>query len=95
MQIHHFATNKHSQFTVQMSEIASKYNLKLNGAWNKQILPHLGRHPHDYHKFVLDGMQRARILAGESTEEFLKFFDKLVKQPIINNPSKLRKSGWK
>jgi RHS repeat-associated protein len=92
-QIHHFATNKSKTFTPQMSQIADEFGLSLNGAWNKQALPHLGRHPNAYHNFVLDGMQKARAGAGGSQAEFLNLFNQYVKQPVIQNPGLLRKSG--
>ncbi|MDE3184495.1 MAG: AHH domain-containing protein, partial [Bacteroidota bacterium] len=93
-QIHHFATNKNSIFTKQMSAIAKKYGLDLDEAWNKASLPHLGRHPNAYHNFVLEGMQRASMEAGENQNQFLQLFDKYVKQPVFQNPNLLRKSGW-
>lgn len=93
-QIHHFATNKHSFFTKQMAEIADEFGLNLDGAWNKQALPHLGRHPNEYHKFVLQGMQNAQLGAKGSQAEFLNLFNQYVKQPVIQNPGLLRKSGW-
>jgi A nuclease family of the HNH/ENDO VII superfamily with conserved AHH len=93
-QIHHFATNKHSVFTKQMSSIAQKYGLDLNGTWNKAAMPHLGRHPNEYHKFVLQGMERASLEAGSNQAKFLQLFDQYVKQPVLQNPNLLRKSGW-
>jgi len=67
----------------------------LNGDWNKAALPHLGRHPKVYHEFVLKGMNQAALEAGSSAEMFLMKFDQYAKQPVINNPQLLRKSGWK
>jgi YD repeat-containing protein len=93
-QIHHFATNKSKTFTPRMKEIAEEFELSLNGAWNKQALPHLGRHPNDYHNFVLQGMQNAKAGAGGSQAEFLNLFNQYVKEPVIQNPGLLRKSGW-
>lgn len=94
LQVHHFATNKHSIYTKQMDEIAQKFNLDLDGEWNKQLLEHLGRHPNKYHEFVLDGMQQAASEAGKDVNKFLKLFDQYVKQPVIENPELLRKAGW-
>lgn len=94
-QIHHFSTNKNKVFTPQMEKIASEFGLKLDGAWNKQAMPHLGRHPNAYHEFVLKGMQNAKAGAGGDQAKFLELFNQNVKQPIINNPELLRKSGWK
>jgi hypothetical protein len=93
-QIHHFATNKHSVFTKQMNAIAQKYGLDLNGSWNKAAMPHLGRHPNEYHKFVLQGMERASLEAGSNQAKFLQLFDQYVKQPVLQNPNLLRKSSW-
>lgn len=93
-QVHHFATNKNSRYTKQMSDIADKYGLKLDGDWNKELLPHQGRHPNNYHDFVLDGMNRASNEAGSDTSKFLELFDKYVKEPVRNNPDLLRKAGW-
>ena len=94
-EIHHFATNKNSTFTPRMSKIADDFGLSLDGSWNKQSLPHRGRHPNDYHMFVLDGMENAKALSNGDPQQFLHFFDKFVKQPVIQNPTLLRKAGWK
>ncbi len=93
-QIHHFATNKNKFFTPQMEAIARRFGLKLDEAWNKMILPHLGRHPNQYHRFVLEGMETAAQEAGKDTTKFLELFGKYVVQPIKNNPELLRKAGW-
>ena len=94
-QIHHFATNKSKKFTKELEKIAKKYDLNLDGKWNKELLPHRGRHPYDYHRFVLDKMQKASKKAGKNKDKFLELFEKTVKEPIRKNPELLRKSGWK
>ena len=93
-QIHHFATNKSIKYTPRMEAIASKYGLDLDGIWNKQLLPQMGRHPDLYHDFVLNGMRQADMEAGGAADKFLELFDKYVKQPIIDNPDLLYKKGW-
>ena len=95
IQIHHFATNKNSKYTRKMEDIAQIYGLKLDEAWNKMALPHLGRHPNAYHEFVLRGMKQASMEAGGNPKKFLKLYNKYVKQKVINNPNLLNKSGWK
>jgi hypothetical protein len=35
-----------------------------------------------------------RVGANGSQTQFLKLFDSYVKQPVIQNPGLLRKSGW-
>ncbi len=49
-QLHHFATNKNKTYTPQFEEIANKYGLDLDDAWNKEYMPHQGRHPNEYHE---------------------------------------------
>ena len=93
-QMHHFATNKHSLFTPQMNEIADQFGLKLDEAWNKAKLPHLGRHPNAYHNFVLSGMKKAAAEAGGSRAKLLELFEQYVIKPVQQNPELLRKSGW-
>ncbi|MFG4002083.1 hypothetical protein [Flavobacterium aquidurense] len=39
-------------------------------------------------------MQKASMEAGNDKAKFLKLFDQYVKQPVIENPNLLRKSGW-
>ncbi len=93
-QTHHFATNKHSHFTREFENTIGKYNLDLDGDWNKEVMHHLGRHPDVYHQFVLSGMQRAAEEAGNDTKLFLKLYNEYVKKVVINNPLLLRKAGW-
>ncbi len=93
-QIHHFATNKNQKYTPELKKIADEFSLDLDGSWNKQLLPHLGRHPDKYHNFVLREMTRASEGANGSQFEFLRLFDDYVKKPVIDNPGLLRKSGW-
>jgi hypothetical protein len=95
IQDHHFATNKHSLYTERMEEVVQKFDLDLNGAWNKARLPHLGRHPNDYHDWVIERMRKASSEAGGDRGKFLELFEELVKKPVIENPELLRKSGWR
>jgi hypothetical protein len=46
-----------------MEYISKKYNLDLNDNWNKQLLPHQGRHPYAYHDYVLDKLNTYDRLA--------------------------------
>ena len=75
-----------------MEKIAKKYGLKLGEAWNKQYLPHLGRHTTWYHNFVLRGMQRAAREAGNDQAKFLKLFDKYIKEPVRKDPGLIHRT---
>lgn len=86
--------NNGAGHTPQMQSIADRYGLDLDGSWNQELMAHLGRHPNAYHEFVLDGMRTAAREAGTDRTKFLELFDQYVKQPVIDNPGLLRRSGW-
>ena len=94
MQLHHYATNKSRKYTKRFNEIAKKYNLDLDGEWNKKLLPHQGRHPDVYHDYVLDRMRKIDRVARGNQKKFLKLFD-TVKKQIDANPDMLYKNYWK
>ncbi len=92
-QLHHFLTNKNSVFTKQFESITQKYGLNLDGVWNKELMPHLGRHPNAYHDFMLQELKSIDTLANGNVNVFMKEFNQL-KQTIINNPEMLTKAYW-
>lgn len=67
--------------------------MDLDGAWNKELMPHHGRHPNAYHDYVPDNMQKFDKIAKGDTDKFLKLFDQM-KTNIINNPDMLYKKYW-
>lgn len=95
IQEHHFATNKNKTFTPEFEKIADKYELNLDGDWNKAKLPHSGRHPNEYHQWVLDHMRSIDIMTNMNQQEFIKQFNVRVIQPIRNNPDMLYKKYWR
>ena len=92
-QIHHYATNKNKTYTPQFEEIAKEYELDLNGDWNKDLLPHQGRHPNAYHDYVLDNMKLYDEIAQGNQDIFLKLYENL-KINIQANPDMLYKDYW-
>ena len=68
MQNHHIATNKNKRFTPEMGKITNKYGLKLDESWNKEMLPHLGRHPNAYHEWVLEQMKQIDAMPCKGTD---------------------------
>ena len=93
-QIHHYATNINKFYAPKMQRIADKYGLSLDGDWNKGMLPHAGRHPNEYHEFVLLQMERASAEAGDDVGKFLKLYRNYVIKPVNSKPQLLRKKGW-
>jgi hypothetical protein len=77
-----------------MEAITKKYGLDLDKAWNKELLPHQGRHPNDYHEYVLDKLNTFDKLAKGDKKKFLQLFEQL-KQEVRNNPEMLYKDYWR
>ena len=93
-QLHHFATNKNKTYTPQFEEIANKYGLDLDDAWNKKYMPHQGRHPNEYHEYVLESMKQFDNIAQGDKNVFLKLYEKM-KINITDNPDMLYKDYWR
>ena len=79
-QVHHYAT-------------AKKYGLDLDDDWNKEFLPHQGRHPNSYHNYVLESMRQYDSIAQGNKNIFLQLFENLKKE-ISSNPNILYKDFW-
>ena len=94
-QLHHYATDKNKTYTQQFKDILSGYGLDLDGDWNKESLPHQGRHPNAYHEFILDSMQEIDNIANGDKDIFLELYEKNVKEIIRNNPDMLYSDYWK
>ena len=94
IQEHHFASNKSKKYTPQIEELTKKYKLDLNDPWNKEMLPHQGRHPNAYHDYILENLKQFDKIAQGDQSKFLKLFDQL-KREIINNPEMLYKNYWR
>ena len=92
-QVHHFATNKSKTYTPQFEEIVKKYDLDLDDEWNKDLLPHQGRHPNAYHDFILESMKQFDEIAQGNKYIFLQLFNVLIKD-IKENPDMLYKDFW-
>ena len=95
---HHILTNKSKQYTSAFNEIVEKYGLDLDGEWNKVQIPHRGRHINEYHDWVLQEILKIDNAIGggeEKAGDFLRQFDKIIKQQVTDNPQMLRKSYWR
>jgi hypothetical protein len=90
-QLHHFLTDKSKTWTPQFERITNKHGLGLDNVWNKEMLPHIGRHPNAYHQYMLDEAVRIDRISRGNVDIFMKEFN-AVKQSIIKNPDMLYKS---
>lgn len=93
-QTHHYATNKNRTYTPEFEKIANKYGLSLDGDWNKDLLHHLGKHPNEYHDFVLEAMKCIDASACGDQATFLQLYEQYVKSIVRKKPILLRKKGW-
>ena len=94
LQEHHYLTNKSKRYTMKFKEITDKYDLDLDGSWNKELLPHQGRHPYEYHDYMLKNVKSIDKLANGDKKIFLELFEN-VKQEIRNNTEMLYKNFWR
>ena len=94
MQMHHYLSDKNSEYTPLFKNIIEKYDLELKGSWNQELLPHLGRHPNEYHDWLLEELFMIDRIPGMNQQLFLQNFEIRIKQPIRNNPAMLYKKYW-
>ena len=93
-QLHHYATDKNSIYTQKFEKITKRYNLDLDGDWNKELLPHQGRHPNAYHEFILSEMEEIDNIADGNVDIFIELYEERVKSVIRDNPDMLYKKYW-
>jgi len=93
LQNHHYLTNKSKTYTKQFENITKKYNLDLDDTWNKDLMPHQGRHPNAYHDYVLDQVKQFDEIAQGDKDLFLELMEGL-KNGIKSNPDMLYKNYW-
>ncbi len=92
-QLHHFATDK-GGISRYFEDITQRYDLQLDEEWNKERLRHQGRHPYEYHAYVLGTMQFIDEEAAGDRRRFLELYEELVKATVRSNPEMLRREGW-
>lgn len=85
-EIHHFVSNKNSVWTPKFDKILKKYKLDIDGDWNKELLPHNGRHTENYLSWTYDQLKKCDQMSNGNSGSFLENFEKLIKSPVRNNP---------
>jgi hypothetical protein len=92
-QVHHLASDKGKKREL-FEEVAHQYGLNLDAAWNKVVIRHRGRHPDEYHAYVLGTLQFIAEEAKGDQKEFLRLYQELVVDTVIESPQMLRKDAW-
>lgn len=63
--------------------------------YSKELLPHQGRHPNEYHDFVLDEMRNIDNIANGNKDIFLELYESEIRSVIRENPDMLYSDYWK
>ena len=95
--LHHFASSCHSYWTDHFKQIASRFNLNINDAWNLGEIPykyHNSNHAWEYHEWVFQQMTRAANEAGQSTARFIILYHEYVVFPVTKCPEMLKPEFW-
>lgn len=97
IETHHLASDKHlSYYTPQFLDFLSAYpTLSLNQSWNLLSMKHKGRHPNEYHKWVLDRMDEADAVAQGDPTVFVAEFTARVTDLVEASPLMIRAGYWK
>ena len=93
LQEHHYLTNKSKEFTPKIKKITDNYGLNLDGSWNKEVLPHIGRHAKKYHQFMIEQIKRIDSVAKGNVKVFLQEFE-TVKAIVRAKPEMMYKAFW-
>lgn len=92
-QKHHYLTNNNSEYTPKIKEITDKYDLDLDGSWNKEVLPHRGRHAKKYHEYMIEQIRNIDSVANGNVNIFLQEFE-VVKTTVRSRPAMMYKAFW-
>ncbi|MEP7763041.1 AHH domain-containing protein [Sanguibacter sp. 25GB23B1] len=97
---HHMAT-RFALYGQTFQDILDDYNLNLDvvdeaGVWNLVPMAHRGRHPKEYHDWVMTNFENAAIQAGAgNTQAFIDLFTTWVVDTVKADPTIVRLSYWK
>lgn len=95
---HHMAT-WYGAYGSEFQEVLDEYQLNLNvksTTWNVFTIPHQGRHPKEYHDWVMENFRNAAKSAGVgNTQEFLRLFNRWVVDKVTADPTIVRVDYWK
>jgi len=94
MQRHHVVPKGGKEFGPKYEAILSRYNLSVLDEWNIRVMPHQGRHPKEYNKWILELLEKADDVACGDQGKFLEFI-----KPFLDNvqehPEVLLKEYWR
>ena len=92
-QRHHFATH-YGDYGKKFERIASKYGLNLDDTWNLEDILHQGRHPGEYHEWMMKQFREADAFANGSASAFMTYMDNIF-SVVKNYPEMLMKDFWR
>ena len=93
-QDHHFIPWDNKKFTPEYEKITKKYWLNLkNGKWNKESLPHGGRHANEYLDWMLEQLKEIDKKADWDVNIFMREFEE-VKEAVRKDPNIMYPWWW-
>jgi hypothetical protein len=95
LQTHHMAAWKNDIWTPRFKGIFDKYDLNINGSWNKIDIYHKGSHAPQYHEWVFEELKDIDATAQGDTAEFLRLYKIQIKQVVEANPLMVRTEWYK
>ncbi len=69
--------------------------MDLRKAWNVHRMPHLGRHPDAYHRWVLQRLNTIHEEAKLDKTRFMELYHEYLVNPVKANPDMLDAIYWK
>ena len=87
IQKHHLVPWRNKKWTPLYRAITDKYGINLK-TWGDNLLEiiHKGRHPSEYHEFILSRLKMIDNIAKGNREKFEKLFKKYIIDRIANDP---------
>ena len=86
VQEHHILSNKHGKWTGRYQKILDKYELSVNGDFNKIDLHQAGPHPETYHREVFRRLTEIDELAKGDKNKFKELFKEHIYKYVEKNP---------
>ncbi len=95
IQGHHIIPWGNKKWSDEYRKITDLYDLDLRKAWNVHRMPHLGRHPDAYHRWVLDNLNTIHKEAKLDKTKFMELYHEHLVNPVKANPDMLDAIYWK
>ena len=94
MQTHHGVPNGGQKWSGKYEEILDQYDLSVLDEWNERLMPHVGRHPDEYNKWIYQQLRDAHDYAQGDQGKFLAYMKNIL-DLVQQHPEMLLKEYWR